>query len=215
MAGGHGRVHKRDVTSVHSARLQLFDQRFVGPERTCNHHQTGGVLVQAVHDTGARQPGQIGIVMQQGVLQRTIRVAGRRMHHQSGRLVDDQQLAVRVAHIERDGLRLNVRLFEQSRVNLDAFAAAHPLLRRGRAVVDLHASQLYPLLQAAARVAAKQLGKHHVQTPTGSGERYLRSEVNALRHRCGWPTASRGPYNLGLTSVTGHGCRWVVYASLC
>ena len=78
-----------------------------------DHHQPGRVLVEPVHDAGPAHPadaGQAGAAMgDQRVDQRAGLVAGRRMHHEALRLVDDDDVVVLVDDIERDILALGLR----------------------------------------------------------------------------------------------------------
>jgi hypothetical protein len=69
-----------------------------------HHHQTGGVLVQAVHDTGARHIDDVRHVVQQGVEQGAISVTGSRVHHQARRLVDHQDVVVFIDDVQLDVL---------------------------------------------------------------------------------------------------------------
>jgi hypothetical protein len=76
------------VMPLDAARLQLAHQIGLRRKRLCHHQQAAGVLVQAMHDAGARNIGQGRRVMQQSIQQGTGRLAVARMHHQAGRLVD-------------------------------------------------------------------------------------------------------------------------------
>ena len=69
-----------------------------------NHHQSGCVFVQTVHDAGSQpsaDAGQIGGVGEQGVDQRARTVAGARVNHHSCRLVHHKQPLVFEQDIER------------------------------------------------------------------------------------------------------------------
>ncbi len=74
------------------------------------------------------------------------------MHDQPGGLVDDQQRAVLVHHVERHvfrreslGLRRGLRLY------FDAVAHLHGIARAAHFAVDTHGAAFNPLLQPAAR----------------------------------------------------------------
>src|SRR6266404_3776933 len=82
-------------------------------------HQPAGILVEAMHNPRPADPadaGQTGAAMaEQGVYQRTVRVSWGGMDDHAGRLVDDDQMCILEADIERDRLRLrsrNLRLRE-------------------------------------------------------------------------------------------------------
>ena len=85
---------------------KLRAQRLVGPVVLRNHHQAGGVLVQPVHDAGpfdSADAGEAGSAMRdQGVDQRAGLMAGGGMHHQSPRLVDNDDVVVLIDDVERD-----------------------------------------------------------------------------------------------------------------
>ena len=70
--------------------------------------QPARVLVEAMHDAGPRHAadaGEAGAAMgDQRVDQRAGGVAGARMHHEAGRLVDDDERVVLIDDVERNGL---------------------------------------------------------------------------------------------------------------
>ena len=71
-------------------------------------HHTGGILVQAVHNSGAMRiltRLQIRAVRQQPVDQGAVGMPGRRMHHQTSGFIQDDHLRVFVKDIERHRLR--------------------------------------------------------------------------------------------------------------
>jgi hypothetical protein len=57
-----------------------------------------------VHDTGARHIDDVRHVVQQGVEQGAISVAGSRVHHQARRLVDHQDVVVFIDDVQLDVL---------------------------------------------------------------------------------------------------------------
>ncbi len=75
-----------------------------------SNHDTGSKLVEAVDNAGplhAADAGQLSLaMMEQGVDQRAIPAAGRRMDGHAGRLVDDDEVFVLEQDIERDVFRL-------------------------------------------------------------------------------------------------------------
>ncbi len=88
-------------------------QRLVRAVRLGDDHDAAGVLVEAVDDArpldaaDARQA--VAAMVDQRVDQRAGPVAGAGMHHQPGRLVDDDQLGILVEDVERDVLALGLR----------------------------------------------------------------------------------------------------------
>ena len=68
------------------------------------------VLVQPMDDAGPRLAADadqlVAAMGDQGIDQRAVGIAGGGMHHQSGRLVDDDQVLVLVDHVQRNILAL-------------------------------------------------------------------------------------------------------------
>ena len=87
---------------------ELGGERAVGGVGLGHHHQAAGVLVEPVHDArplDAADAGEAVAAMgDQRVDQRAGGVAGGRMHHQPGWLVDDDEVVVLVDDVERDRL---------------------------------------------------------------------------------------------------------------
>ena len=62
-----------------------------------HHHDTGGVLIEPMHDPGPEFPpdaGQIPAMVKEGVDQGPGRMSRRRMHHHPGGLVDHQEMRI-------------------------------------------------------------------------------------------------------------------------
>ena len=57
-----------------------------------------------MHDTGPGQPNQLRIMMQQCILQCTIRIPGRGMHHQTRRFVNQNQCLILIYDSQWNGL---------------------------------------------------------------------------------------------------------------
>ena len=87
---------------MHVARLQRRHERRVRAQGSRDDHHAGSVLVEPMHNAGARNLGEFRIMMQQRVLQRASRLAGARMHGQAGGLVDHEQVGVFEADVQRD-----------------------------------------------------------------------------------------------------------------
>lgn len=88
------------VDAFDRALLKLPHEGILRRQGFGNHHQPAGFLVQTVYDARARYLAQFGTVRQQAVEQRPRPVARRRMHHQSGRFVDDDDGIVFVNNIQ-------------------------------------------------------------------------------------------------------------------
>ncbi len=152
-------AHEGAVLPVHTAPLQLLHQRLVGGQGLGHHEQTAGVLVEAMHDAGARQLVEVRRVMQQRVLQSTVPIARGGMNHESGRLVDHQNLLVFVYQVQ--GYRLWRAFAPCLQDDIDPHLLAAPDLVSASAkfTIDLYAALFDPLLQAAARKLRQQIGE--------------------------------------------------------
>jgi hypothetical protein len=95
-AGVQMAPRQRRVASMHPARRDGGAELSVGKIGLGDDHETGGVPVEAMDNArpsfGAS--GQGGAPSYQGVDERVVPVAGRRVHYQAGRLVDDGQVLV-------------------------------------------------------------------------------------------------------------------------
>ena len=118
-----------------------------------------------MHDAGTRQGRSPRIARQQAIEQGAAPVAGRRMDHQAGRLVDHQQVRVLVDHVQRHGLGLKgLALGRGAQLDLAAVARLDPLCTaQDRLAVDLHRAVGNQLLQVAARELRHLRGQHPVQ----------------------------------------------------
>ncbi len=91
---------------------ELRRQRLVRGVGLGHHHQPGGVLVEPVHDArplDAADAGQAGAAVgDQRIDQRAGFVAGGRMHDETFRFVDDDDVVVLVDDVERDVLRFRL-----------------------------------------------------------------------------------------------------------
>jgi hypothetical protein len=124
-AGDQRADHDGEVLAMHVARGELLDQRGVRRQRARDDHDARGVLVEAMHDAGARQRGQRRVAMEQRIHQRAVGIAGARMHDQAGGLVEDEHRVVLVQDVERDVLGGGGGLDVQDHDQRDGLAAAH------------------------------------------------------------------------------------------
>ena len=164
--------------------------------------QAGGVLVDAVDDTGARDAADarkaVAAMGEQGVDQGTVGAARSRMHHHAGRLVDHDQMIVLEGDLERDGLRRRPR--GRGRRHVDREALAGRNLHRGRgndpAVAVADRALLHQRLDAGARQAVERRRENGVEAP--AGRCVIRSHL-VPRHRV------RFGYCLGFRKLVVHG----------
>ena len=166
------------VFAMNLARLEHPHQRGVRLERAGHDQQSARVLVEPVHDAGARQPAEFGVARQQRVLQRLVGVAGAGMHDQPGGFVDDEDVLVLVRHHERNGLGFRCRFLGHGAGNGDHFTAVDLVPGAANGPVDQHFTGLDPRLEAAAGVVGQQASKRLVETLARFGVGNLQAELN-------------------------------------
>ncbi len=123
-----------------------------------------------MHDAGARQFGQAGVEVQQGVDHRAARVAGTGMHDQAGGFVHHQHVLVLEQDVERDVLGLRVGLDLHLHRQGHGLAAAHGLLGLDHPAAQQGVAGLDPFGQAGAGEIREQLGQHLVEAAAGGGQ---------------------------------------------
>ena len=113
--GGRNRQARddRQIAPLDAVRRELRGQPFMGDVGLGDDQQPGRILVDPVHDPRPRHPADAakppGAMVEQGVDQRAVEIARRRMDDHPGRLVDDQQMLVLEHDFQRDILRLVMR----------------------------------------------------------------------------------------------------------
>ena len=146
-------VRDRQIAAMHLACRDRPNQAGHRRQRLADDHQARGVLVEAMHDAGARQRGAGRIARQQGIEQGARPVARRRVHDHAGRLVDDQQVFVFVDDDEGQRLgTVGAALGRGQQRHGQALPGAQPLRRAGDdELVDAHLAAADQSLQIAAR----------------------------------------------------------------
>ena len=112
-----GRVRRaadhREIAPLEVVRGELRRQPLVRRVGLGDDQQPRGVLVDPVHDARPEPPAdarqRAAAMVQQRVHQRPVGRARRRMHHQPGGLVDDDEVGVLVDDVERDRLGRGAR----------------------------------------------------------------------------------------------------------
>ena len=161
-------MRQREILAPHRAGLQLPHQMRLRDFVARHHHQARGVLVQAMHDAGARHAGQLRIAMQQTVEQSAVPVAGAGMGHQPGRLVDHDPVGAVGHHGEGNGFRREGQAFRAGLgADFDPVGRSDEGAYPGRRPIDPHMAVFDPALQAAAGMLGKQRGQHLVE-PVGA-----------------------------------------------
>ncbi len=198
-AGGDHANHDALVDAADLARLHLLDQPGLRLQGLGHHHQAGGVLVQAVDDTGAWYVDDVRHVVQQCIEQSPAGMPGGRVHNQPGRLVDHHDMVVFVDDIQLDifgdplALGLLLGLQDKLRATMDEVSRAH------HGAIDRQAAFFDPRSQPGTRVLGEQLGGDLVEALTAQFGRHLCAKLNDLGHA-----------RFGGRTAFGFGCELVV-----
>ena len=134
-----------------------------------DHEEAARILVEAVHDAGPRDAADAGkactAMGDQRIDEGAGLIAGRRMHDQAGRLVDDDQLGVLVDDVERDRLRLRGRRLRRRHGHGDLVAGTEAPARLGhRHAVDFHGAGEDERLGAGTAQFGHGLGNEGIET---------------------------------------------------
>lgn len=119
--------------------LELFGEAQMALVIFGRHHYSRGVLVEAMNDAGsefAADAGEIVTVMEEGIDQGPLAVSRRRMDHQSGWFVDDDQVRVFVKNLQRYFLRYDFRRADGREGDTDRFPPLQLFSDFGGVVVD-------------------------------------------------------------------------------
>ncbi len=127
---GHVTDGDRFVLTGDLARLQRFHQMGLCGYGFGNHHQTCGVFIQTVHDTGAGHLGNAGVAVQQGVEDGAIRRTCAWVNHQTGRFVDHQNVFIFINDVELDILGIPASIIFQLDIHMHLLPGQN-LLARG------------------------------------------------------------------------------------
>ncbi len=155
----------RLVLAVNAASRKRLPERHARGFVARDDQQPRGVLVEAVHDAGARQLRELRVVRQQRVLQGAGRVAGAGMHDQARGLLHDQHVAVLPGDGQRDVLRRRRHRVVVRRVEHDAFATGDDVARPRDAAIDQQHPVVDPALQARAREFRQGVGERLIEAP--------------------------------------------------
>ena len=188
-AGDQDAIDQRDIFALDGARGELRDEVLARALGLGHHQQPRGILVEAVHDAGARQRRQRRRVVQQGIHERAFAVTGAGMHHQPRRFVDDEQLGVLVNEVERDILRRCRGHRRRRHVDLHALAAADPVALARLDAPDPHPPVGNPLLQLRTGEFRKQHRQRLIEALAGVFRREHRRQnpcwgVGSHAQRC-------------------------------
>ncbi len=181
-AGGDHTDHDALIDAADTAVLQLSNQLCLRLDGLGHHHQTGGVLVQAVDDAGTRYVDDIRHMVQQCVEQGAIGVARSRVDHQPGRLVDHQDVVIFIDDIQLDVLGQPLALGFLLGLEGQQRAAIDDIARTQDGAINRQAPLLDPGGKARARVLSEQLGGDLVEALPAQFGRHLCAKLNDLGH---------------------------------
>jgi hypothetical protein len=101
--------HQGSVRPLHSLGCDGGAQLSVGEIRLGHDHQARRIAIEAMHDAGSslRAAGEGRASGNERIHQRVVPMPRRRVHNQSGRLVDHSEMLVLVNEDERDGCWLD------------------------------------------------------------------------------------------------------------
>lgn len=173
-------LHQCAVLAVHCAGLQLVDQRIVRLQRLGDHEQTARVLVEPMHDAGARNCRECRFMMQQRILQRPIGIPSCGMDDQARRLVDDQKLLVLVDEVECDRLGQTIALGFEFSLHANRFATPDLVAAAARTIVDQDLSRVDPLLEPTARKLGHQGRERLIEPTAGQGRIDLQMPLHPI-----------------------------------
>lgn len=181
-ACGHHTDHDAFIDAADTATLQLGNQLGLRLNGLGHHHQTGGVLVQAVDDAGTRDIDDVRYVVQQCVEQGAIGVASSRVDHKPSGLVDHQDVVVFIDDIQLDVLGHPLALGFLLGVERQQRTAVDDIARTQDSAIHRQAPLLDPGGQARARVLSEQLGGDLVEALPAQFGRHLCAKLNDLGH---------------------------------
>ena len=84
----------RAVGTLDLAPLERRGQRGMARQRASDEQQAARILVEPVHETGSRQGRELGVPVQQGVLESARAIAGARVHDETGGLAPGEGSSV-------------------------------------------------------------------------------------------------------------------------
>ena len=128
-----GKVFPPNCTAPKLVRERAVRQVVLG-----NEHQAGGVAIQAVNDPGtqhAADPGQIADSVQQCMHESAGGMSGGRMYHETGWLVDHQEVPILENDLQRNSFRHQLGRLGRGQPHRDSVSGAWKVpLARGRVV---------------------------------------------------------------------------------
>ena len=168
---GHAPDH-REIGTVDPARREVRGKCGMCLLGLGHHHEPAGVLVEAMDDARPPNPADaceaVPAMREQGIDEGIVWIAGRRMHYEAGRLLEDEEVRVLVANVQRDRLRLRGRCDGRRKHRRAALPRFDPQggVRYGRAVHGYPAFH-DELLQTGTREIAEAARQQPIQALAG------------------------------------------------
>ena len=161
--GGHHANADGLVLTIHLVPGDRLRQPRVRERSAGDDQQPARILVEPMDNARPRQQGEVGVVVQECVLERRPGVAGAGMHDQAGRLIEHDHGLVLVDDLEVDGLGRHLNLGLLERLDAHHFPAPDQVPGARLDAVDKHPPGLDPVLQPGSGEVGEQDGQRLVQ----------------------------------------------------
>ena len=181
-ATGERALNQGQILAMHGVSLKLLHQNLVRLDGSGNHQKAARILVYAVHDAGSWHLVEFRGEVQEGILKGAIVMACRRMHHQSLRLVDDEDGFIFVDHRQRNSFRGDFRDRLKCRRQDNGFSAEYFSLRFGGQALYGNGAVSNPVLNSVAGVFGEKLAQSLIQPFSGEVQRDLGGKVRWSIH---------------------------------
>lgn len=145
-----------------------------------HHHDTTGVLVQAMNNARPWQRRQRRVKMQQCILQGTVGIPNGRMHDQARGLVKHDNVIVGMNDVDRYVFGENATLELDQSVQLQGFTAENPQGGFYHSSIYSEFPAADPFLQAAPGELTEQLCSRLVQAQTRLAAARYRGSANVF-----------------------------------
>jgi hypothetical protein len=130
----HDSSNQGEVNFCHGSRRKLAGKIAMGRVVLRDDESAAGFLIQTMNNSWAflsPDAGKIVAVRQERINQRVLLMTGARMHHDAGRLVQDEEIVVFENHFERYLLWLRIDLLDLRLSQLHKIAGASEVPRSG------------------------------------------------------------------------------------
>ena len=169
------------IPSSNFTGLKLSGQCRAGFRIMRYRHKSGCVPVQPMHDPRPRYFGGSWKVVQESVLDRSIRVPGSRVHDLPGHFVQDYQVFVSINNSQGQVLWLALRGCRSLRPDLDPFATLHRISGAGGFSFYQYAPCPNPILKLSAGKLFEHLRQHDVQALSGQVFRHFPNQRQTIQ----------------------------------